>query len=305
MKPVNLVTALKPRAIAIAGVLAPRITKQHGHNEINGDWNYFNNPWKGYTPDEGLEGHLTSSDLLTFIRPGHPHAKLLMGFLKMTDIKESEKSDPIMLHENLIDTYEDIYNFEEAVEYTETIKHTFSKTTTFSQAAKQAWEVAAKASLSVEYAGIKGALEASAKYGQELSTSSSVSTTQTDEVSKTISFKGPRRFKIQAKRSSSKIRVKMKAICDFDFKLYFQTPDPETGLGAWEWTTFQSSFLPLIKGIAPEDENTAKMFLEEPVSDKEVDDIAKPSDKVIEFLVDYDNVNNQSLNVLKIGEEEL
>ena len=302
MKPVSLVQALTPKAIAIASVLAPRISKLSGHSEMNGDWNYFDNPWKGYKPEEGIEGHYTSSDLLTFIRPGHPHAKLLIGFLKMTNIKEQEKGKPIVLSEDVPEKYEDIYNFEEKVAYTETISHTFSKTTTFSQAAKQAWEVAAKVALSAEYAGIKGSFEASAKYGQELSSSSSESTTRSDTVSKTLSFEGPARFKLQAKRSSSKIRVWVKAICDFDFKLYFQVPDPKTGLGSFEWTSFQNDFIPAIKGISPEDQYSVPMFLKDPVSEKEVQDIVTPSDKVIEFPVDYDNPISQQLNVLKLDE---
>ena len=300
MKTVNLVQALTPKAIAIAAVLAPRISKLSGHSEMNGDWNYFNNPWKGYKPEEGIEGHYTSTDLLTFSRPGHPHAKLLMGFLTIPKIIQGEKSEPTVIQENILEEWEDTYNFEEEVKYEETISHTFSKTKTFVQAAKEAWEVAAKASLSVEYAGIKGAIEASAKYGQELSKSYSESTTQTDTVSKTLSFTGPAKFKMQAKRSSSKIRVFVKAICDFDFKLYFQVPDPKTGIGAFEWTSFKNNFVPAIKGILPEDEYSVKMFLNDPVSEKEIDEIEKSSDKVIEFPADYDNTLSQSLNVLKI-----
>ena len=293
MKTVNLVQANYDRALAIAKVLVPRITKM--------DY-YKDGPWTGWVPGEGLEGHLKSSDLLTYYRPGKHNASLSMGFLKMTDIKEQESSKPVLLSENIIESYTDFYNFEKPIEYEETIEHTFSKTVSFEESAKQAWEVAAKFALSAEYAGIKGSFEASAKYGQELSQRHSQSQTQTDRVSKTIKIKGPVQIKYEAKRSSSKLRQIVKAVCDFDFKLYFSIPNPKTGLGVWEWSTFQTLFLPQIKNVAPEDDlknmNVWPVFENSLPTDGEIEAISKPSNKVIEFVVDYDNVNQQSLNVL-------
>ena len=304
MKPVNLVEANLARAIAIAKVLAPRISSISGTTYDGKPYSYVDNPWVGFDPREGLEGHLTSSDLLTYQRKSNPQAKLLMGFLKMTNIKEAEKDDPVLIAENIIEEHTDVYNFKKPIKYSETIEHTFSKTETFEEAAKQAWEVAAKASLSVEYAGIKGAFEASAKYGQELSQRHSTSVTQTDKISKYIEIQGPVELKYQAKRSSSKFRQHIKAVCDFDFKLYFQVPDPVTGLGVFEWSNFQTLFIPQIKNFAPEDElknmNVWSVFGGQSnlPTEEEIEAIVQPSDKIIEFYVDYDNVNEQSLNVI-------
>jgi len=297
MKPITLVEANMNRAIAIAAILAPRILKPWPGKKPE-QKGYEDNPWRGYKPEEGLVGHYTSYNTLTYERPSNRHAKLVMGFLSMKDIKQKEISDSIVLSENIIEKYVDEYHFKKAIKYSETIEHTFSKTVSFSEAAKQAWEVAAKVAFSAEYAGIKGSVEASAKYGQELSQSRSESETQTDKVSKTIEIQGPVDIKYEAVRSSSKIRQIIKAVCDFDFKLYFQCPDPKTGLGAFEWSMFHSSFLPLASGFAPETENAFYLFDKDLPSDEEIKAITDPSDKIVEFVVDYDNINSQKINAL-------
>ena len=293
----NLVEANLNRAIGIASVLAPRILKPWPGKQP-GQSGYEGNPWQGYKPEEGLIGHYTSSDTLTYERPSNRNAKLIMGFLKMTSVKQKEASEPLVLSENIIEKYVDEYHFKKPIKYTETIEHTFSRTVSFEEAAKQAWEVAAKASFSAEYAGIKGAVEASAKYGQELSSRTSQSETHSDKISKTIEIQGPVDIKYEAVRSSSKIRQVVKAVCDFDFKLYFQCPNPTTGLGQFEWTTFQTSFLPLILGFAPETEHAYYLFDNDLPNPTEIHKIKKPSDKEVEFVVDYDNVTSQKLNVL-------
>ena len=302
-KYISLVDAMKPKAIAIAGVLSDLITNSPDVKDYQTGQmiNYKNNPWAGYSKDEGLVGHLISNDCLTYYRKSNHNAKLTMGFLTMVDIKEHTKSDPIVLSENIIERYVDEYNFEEAVEYVENIKHTFSKTMTYEEAAKRAWDVAVKAALSVGYAGVSGSIEAAAKYGEELSQKTTYSTTQTDEISKTITIKGPVHIQWEAKRVSSKIRRTVRAVCDFDFKLYFHVPVPELGgRGTFEWYPFKTHFVPLLKGVAPEDDVTHYIFKGKDIPEDVIEAIDDPSSKAIEFNIDWDNVNSQVINVTKV-----
>ena len=102
-----------------------------------------------------------------------------------------------------------------------TLEHEFTRTTSYAEAAKRAWEVAAKASLSVEYAGIKGALEVSGKYGEELSRTDAGSETTRDRVSEEIDFVGPVDAKLEAYRSLNRESRQIRAVCDFDGKVYW------------------------------------------------------------------------------------
>ena len=283
-RPVSLIQALRPRAIAVAAVLAPRLPDP--------------GPWTGYRPQEGLTGRLRRPQdrgytlVCEYSRPGHPGADLQFGFLVMTDIKEEHRSDPIIVRKNVIERYQDVIKFAKPIEYSEVIRHTFSRTVTEQEASKTAWEVAAKASLGVEFSGVKASLEVSAKYGRELSRQSAQSQTVTDEVTKSIKVTGPVDLTYEAVRSLNREQRIVTARCDFDAKLYFQAAGP------WEWYTYRSQFLQVAQGLAPDDIEAYQYFIERPPADKEIQNLTAPSDKTVQFVVDYDNVVSQELRVV-------
>ena len=303
MSEVTVVEALRPRAEIVASILAPRITNP-GPGE-----------WEGYTIDERLEGALETIDTIRYWRPSRPDAKLHMGFLEMTDIQEESRVTTLIggvktEHER------SVVKFTKPVKYKKTLSHSWSKsgtntkTISFGEAAKQAWEVAAKASIEASYGGIKGALEVSGKYGRELSQQKSQSETNSETESRTnaeseeMEFTGPIEFTYDASRSIQHESAVIKARCDFEFKLYFtDTKSPF----AWEWRTFRGVFIPAAKGLSPENTDYSifagsspsyEMFRDAPVSDKEIEMLMRPSDKVIEFVVEYDSVTSDTLTLV-------
>ena len=102
-------------------------------------------------------------------------------------------------------------------------RHEFERTVSFQEAAKSAWEAGAKASLKVEYAGIGGAVEAYGKYGEELSRGHAEGSTERDIAQETLDVTGPATFILRAYRSRNKESRVVKARCDFDGKIYWQT----------------------------------------------------------------------------------
>ena len=291
---VSLVEALKPRAQSIAGVLSTRLR--------------FPGIWADYKPSEKLEGELSEIDTVSYWRRSHPDTKIHFGFISMKDIKEEHRSAPTVIGNAIPERATFVVDFDKPVRYKETIEHEWSRTISFSEAAKQAWEVAAKASLSVEYAGIKGALEVSGKYGEELSRSHSESETERDKISKELEFTGPISFKMEANRSVGKESRVICARCEFDFKIYFETgctgPNQER---VWEWFNFHGVFIPIAKGLSPRNTDYSifassspsyELFHNNPVRGEELERLTASSGKLVEFVVEYDNIIEQELRVV-------
>ena len=291
MRTVSLPAALYGRAAQTLGCIVAR--------EHRPGWEYGLGHWSGWNLErDGLKGVLESPDSLRFTRPqdGHDNAALRMVNLRMTSVEEEKRSDPTAIRTNVVERFRQIVHFAKPVKETQVVSHTFSRTVSEAEAAKKAWEVAAKAALSVEYAGIKGSLEVSGKYGEELSRQVSASETRSDTESKTLEIQGPIDLEYEAYRSLDRERRAVTARCDFDFDLYLD-PGPDFP-GGFGWRSFRTSFLPVVKRIAPETECGYLPFMDLPMSDAGIAALEAPSDKLVEFLVEYDNVQTQHINVL-------
>ena len=252
--------------------------------------------WIHYSADEGLVGRFTKpssfggAPTVEYYRKKEPRATIILGFLRMVDIKEEERGPALVIENNIEERHVIDVSLKHAIHDVRKVEHSFERTTSFSEAAKKAWEVAAKASLSVEYAGIKGALEVSGKYGEELARQSGTSETTRDVISETFEFTGPIEFQIEAYRSRNREERVIKARCDFDGKIYFST-----GSTRWEFTTFLTQFMPIAKGIADDSIYGYQEFMDKPMSDAEIAALEMASDKIIEFPVQYDNVLTEHL----------
>lgn len=279
-RPISLVEALRPRAQATAAYLARSLPRL--------------GPWAGYTADEPLVGRLhRPADKgytleVVYHRRSNLAAELYLSFLSFLDIKEEHRSEPIVLASDVQERQEYRIKFDKPVEFEETLRHTFSKTISEADASKAAWEIAAKASLGVEFSGIKAAVEISGKYGEELSRQAGVSTTETDEIVQRLKLVGPIDTTYEAVRSLDKIRIMRRVRCDYDGKLYFCDPGGWTNV--WEWTTYKSQFLPVIQGLTTDDVIGFEYFEACPPTDAELVALEAPSDKLVEFSYDCDNV---------------
>ena len=213
-----------------------------------------------------------------------------MGFLEMTDIQEVYRSKPTIIRQGIGEAHEFDVEFLHAIEYEEQIEHTFERTTSLAEAVAKAWEVSAKASLSIEYAGIKGALEVAGKYGETLNRQISQGDMERDRIQRTLKFTGPATFRLRAERSINRESRVVRAKADFDGKIYWQT-----GQTAWEFTTFRTQFMAVAKRIADDGIYGYKEFMRDPLTDAEIDALEKPSNKIFEFVAEYDQITTQSL----------
>ncbi len=278
---ISLVAALHDRMALIAQAMAERVPP---------------GAWEGYRASEGLEGRYTKpaslggAPTLDYHRPGRPEATMALGFLEMTHVEEEGRDPPVIIRGNIEERKAYEVRLPAGVSDTKTVEHEFERTTSFAESAKKAWEAGAKASLGVEYAGIKGAVEAYGKYGEELSRQSAGSEKTRDLIRDTFSFTGPVDTFIDAFRSRNRQSQVVRARADFDGKIYWQT-----GHSAWEFTTFRTQFLPVIKRIADDSIYGYEEFMTMPMSDAEIAAIEAPSGKVIEFVAEYDDVVTESL----------
>ena len=155
------------------------------------------------------------------------------------------------------------------------------------------------ASVGVEYAGVKAALEVAAKYGEQLAQKTSESGTTTDTIAKSFKFKGPLDLKIVAERVKSRESRVITARCDFDFKLYFVA-----GGSAWEWRSFHGVFMPALRGLEPENtdytpfggsSSLRELVERQPVSEGRLIQLSQHSRARIQFVAEYDSIEHEDL----------
>lgn len=253
--------------------------------------------WRGYRATERLVGNYErpsefgGAPTVTYTREGNPAARVTLGFLEMVDIREEERGEPVIIRAGIKERHAFDVSFQHAIHYKEEVSHEFERTVSFTESAQRAWEVGAKASFEAAYGGIKGAVEASAKYGETYGSQHSESTSERDRVSTLLEFTGPATFKLEAFRSRNRESRTIRARCDFDGKIYWSA----AGEQIWEFTTFRSQFLPVIKRVAPSDIYGYREFREAPMPWEEIEAIEAPPDSVVEFTAEYDEVQTKTL----------
>ena len=287
----RLVVALEPKARLIASILSQRIDAP---------------AWQGYTADEPLDGVLQTSDSVRFHRPGNENAVLIFGFLRATGVDAKTAADDEVVSSDVIERSERLIQFDKPIAYEETLSHTFARTQTAEEATKEAWEVSAKASLSLAYGGVTGALEAAAKYGQELTTKASTSESTSDTITKDFKVQGPVTLRLVAERSVDTLRRKYDAVLHVEAKIYWQDYT-EGNSAAYEWADIET-FALAAAGESPVDPegsrfassspSSYRLFADRPVSDSDVAALTGPLSSPVSFEAAYQTVNRQSLKAI-------
>ena len=286
----QLIKSLEPRARIIAEVLSARLPDP--------------GPWAGYQRSEPLFGTLVSAGTVRWIRKGwgKQGPSMHFGFLSVAGITGDKDGEPVVVASNVIERKEDHFQLEKPIKYTETIKHTFTRTQTLEEATKQEWEVSAKASFSAKYGGIGGSVEAAAKYGQELARKVSNSETISDEITKVVELQGPVDIRWITERSTDTLRQSWQAVPDVDFKLYFATED-----SGWEWTSFKDVLIPALRGEQPVDtgytifggsSDLHDIIEAHPVAEADLEELNKPLPDPVSFDAAFQTVNRQSIKAL-------
>ena len=275
----NLVQALKPRAALLAELIASRAEARR-----IGDWN-------GYSRKEGIEGVLETHNHIRFWRPGHKNATIRFGSLQLISIVESHRSEPVVIKANIEERKLYRFDFDKLIEYDEAVKHTFSKTITEQEAAKEAWKVGAKASIAVGFGPVKGSVEASAEYGRELNRQAGNSTTVSDEVTKSLKFKGPIHIELEAYRSHNTERKIITATADLDHTDYWESTN---AWGIITFDTYKTNLIPVINGNGAESDSGFALFNNRMPTQEEVEELNKTTCGEFTFPVEYSNVLTQT-----------
>lgn len=260
--------------------------------------------WEGYRAEEGLISRLERPSELggaltaSYQRPGHPEATCAMAWLTMTDVKEESRGPITVLSEEIVssETVElDIpAGFTETVSVAEELETLHTWGTAYAHAAKEAWEAGGKASLSLAYGGVTGAVEAFAKYGREASQSESGHDDHSERKKNTHerqrTYTGPLKATIVATRSHRREQRVVTARCDFDGKVYWST-----GQTQWEFSNYMTQFIPIAMRVADDSIYGYQEFRAKPLSDAEIEALSAASDALVSFVVPFDNVLAESI----------
>ena len=296
MNEMSLFEANRPRAQMIAAMCAERLPEP--------------GLWAGYTAQERLVGELRRVDQINYWRASAPQAVVVMWNPVMNDLKEVDWGEEQIIESNVIERYASTILLEKPIVYKESVSHTFSKTRTLLEQAKVGAEAAVKASVGAEYAGAKGSLEVSAKIYAEYQRQWGEEAHVSDTVSRDIEVQGPITLSYEAERAVNKTQRLITARTDFTYAIGLID---ETGAGVnppriyHTWQSWQE-FLAVVKGLAPrtradrngnpQDVPMYHEFLNRPLQAHQLDQLERPTDGEISFLVEYDNVLHQDIKVI-------
>ena len=266
--------------------------------------------WAGYRRDEELIGELRFADMLVYRRKQFPNAVLIFRQPQMVNIVDVDWGDPIVIESHVSERVVKTLRIKEGVHYSDGLTHTFSTTRSLEEQAKVGAELAMRAAIEGEYSGVKASFEVSAKITAEYSRRWGSSTTQTDTVHTDFTTEGPIEIRYEAVRSLDKVRRHIKANTDFDYSA-IELQD-FLGAGALpprlqEFWAGMTELRSVMKGEAPANRMVNDVmqptslyaaFIANPLMPAEEMGLDLPTEGIVEFDVEYDNVNNQTIDIL-------
>lgn len=291
MKAVSLVDALLPRAVLVAEAYAQRIDLAEAQFE----------GWRGFARDEGLIGTLESPTSVRFLRPrdnpiyNHNIQIPLLRFYNITMLSLAEKSrETTVIESNVVEHKEYVFELDKPVKMVKRLSHTFKATIGREHAEKKAWEAGGKASLEVGYGGVKGAVEAFGKYGEDIADRASSAEEHSDTEEEEVTIQGPIDLDWEAYRCMNRERSVVTAAADFDHGIAFDGP----ASGMMAWSSFKADFLPLVKGLAPETVLGYHAFMERRLPWSAIVELDAPLAGIVEFIAESEDVLTQKIRVL-------
>ena len=294
---VTAIDAYQRKAQAIASVLAPRIG---GHY------------WDGYSNDEPLEGEMVDLDTVRFWRRGRPNGgNITFGFIAPVEASELSRTPPRIIKQGIQEVYAWDIDVLAGSEYDETLEHEFARTVTEMKAWQGAWKVAAEASLgwapSYQTGGVAASIKVNGEYGQTDSTSTTTAETTRDRVSRRFVFTGPKRTRVEARRSRNTEERSSTIAVSNTAKVYFYN-----GSSQYEWRTIDL-LIAAIKGREPLHTNFTpfggssslrQKMIDQPASKDELDVLGEESDQRFEIVFRYDDVTHQTIQEVAVGDTQ-
>ncbi len=286
----SLVKSNEQRAILIAGLIAHRL-----------DMKGVRSAWHNYFPQDGLDGQLRTDTLIQYQRfndDRDAYTRLFFHNPKLTEVETVDWGEEVSLEKNVIERFSEPIEKVKGVAYEDTINHTFSKTTTLQEAFEIAAKIAIETYFKASYSGVEGGAKVSAELSAKYSKQWGESTTQTDSVERHISLPADYEGKVmyEAVRSLDRVQRRITATSNMDYKIEFVSgPKPEPVHATWETL---DEFLEVARGYASSTHDLYDVFIDNPISDIEVDAIRKAGVQSIEFLAEYENVQTQEIRIV-------
>lgn len=287
MENISLFDANKNRACLIAEAISQRV--------------HIQNNWSGYTRAEGMDGILQTDTLIKYNRPGHRggvgFAMIAFENPVVTEIQDIDWGDPVIVESNVQERIKQTITNSKPVSFDEEVSHTFSKTTNMNQSFKLAAELAIKTSFEGGAEGFKAGAEVSAKLSAEYNRAWGESVTQTDTVTQTLHFPANTDVTYEAVRSIDKEQRNVTGKCNFDHSIQFVSAPGEPPLVYYRWESVEE-FISVARGFASAQHPGYELFINNRLSDDEVEAIKAPSGKEVSFLMEYDNIQSQKITIV-------
>lgn len=264
--------------------------------------------WSGFTKDEPLVGELRFEDFLAYHRKDHPRALIIFDKLQMYNVIKVDRGDPIVIERNVIERYQESVTIDKPVTYTGTLTYTFGETQTLSQQVKVGAEASVKVTAGVDMVA-KVTAEVAVKIYAEYLRAWGESSTWSNTVERKITVNGPCVVDYEAYRAKSKIQRQIEAHTDFTHGIRLidetgaQGETPPFVSEGWGW----QEFLEVTQGRAPKYRETDYgrvetamygAFMARQLNDEQYEELKAPSDGLVSFLVNYDEVVEQDIKIL-------
>ena len=284
---ISLVQANYDRALLIAEVLSNRVD--------------IPSNWTGFRKEEGLEGELRQDNVIVYMRPGHvsgeEYAAITFIDPILSEINEVDWGEAITIETDVIERYADIIKNATDASYDENVSHTFSKTKSLEEGFKLGAELAIKTTAGVEYSGVKAGVEVSAKLSAEYNRQWGEETTTTDVITRQLHVPAHTNIEFEAVRSVDKQQRHIKAQCNFNYTIQFVSAPGSPPAVFYKWNSVDE-FIAVAKGFASRQKDGYDLFIDYPLSEDTINKIKQPSPKTVEWIVDYDNVQSQRINII-------
>lgn len=285
---ISLIDANRSRASLIAQAVSRRLP--------------IPSQWSGYDISESLEGELVKDNVMFYNRPGHRGGgrDAIIQFIDpvLTEVKEIDWGEPITVESDVQERYTDVIHNDSDASYDEEVSHTFSKTRSLLQGVKIGAEAAIKTTVGAEYSGVKASAEVSVKLSAEYSRQWGEESTTTDTIKRSIHVPANTRIQYEAVRSIDKEQRYMTAKCNFDHKIWVISAPGDPPMVNLQWDSLEE-FISVARGFASREHAGYDLFLNNPLSQDEVDEIIKPSNKTVSWLASYDNVTSQKISIME------
>lgn len=294
--PKSIDEVLKPRARLVAEMVAQRADKE--------------SVWTGYVADEELNAELRDDHkggkFVHFSRKGNQRAVMIFWGVTLKDVKDITVNEPVPVNINVEERFRGEITVADGTTFSQRVSHTFSKTTSLSEAIKLGAEASVKATVGAEYAGISGSLELAAKITAAYEKNWGKSETTSDTVEQTITVDKAGTYEYEAVRSLDNMQRDIIATTSFSHSIAFideraidgSDRDDMPRFLRYEWRSLEE-FIAVAQGLATSDTALYHQFKDNKPNLEEIKSLRDSGCGTVQYTAEYDHITNQDIEIKK------